>query len=114
MARFFLHSAHGDCAFLGRRLVDEGHEVSLYVADPTAKDLARGLVPLSPSPVVPRDAVVLFDAPGHGRLGQAFRARGHPVIGGNALDDDLELDRAKGTKLMQRVGIAVPATKSFT
>jgi phosphoribosylamine-glycine ligase len=112
--KFYLHSNYGDSLWLARRLLADGHDVLLHVRDEAAKAVGKGIVPLAPTPMPPADATVIFDSSGHGRMGEAFRRRGLGVIGGNPLDAELELDRSRGTQLMQASGIQVPETHSFT
>ena len=110
---FFFWSGDGSLLPLVLRLKAEGHPVSLYVHNLEARDIGRGLVPKTTSPEPPPRSVVIFDGIGHGASGTVFRKQGHPVIGGNSFDVDLEKDRQEGLRVMQQVGIRVPETHPF-
>lgn len=110
---WFFWSVHGETLFLARQLAREGEDVQLYCQSPQARFVGRNIVPRAPSSLVPGGALVLFDVVGKGAQGTALR-RSHRVIGGNPFDRDLELDRTKGTKLMQEIGIAIPETHTFS
>ena len=114
MATFFGISDWGDLLGLFRLLKSEGHTVQLHVKHPEAKDVGRGLVDLAKFPAPPPGAIVIFDHAGAGTLGQQLRAKGHPVIGGNPLDKELDLDRTKGTAHFTAAGIKTPDTHTFT
>jgi phosphoribosylamine--glycine ligase len=111
--KFHFLSEEASSLFLAWRLKHDGHAVTFYhLDDPTRKArVGDGMVKLSPTPEPPKGAIVIFDSTGKGRMGTDLRRRGWKVIGGNPFDEDLELDRASGTKIMQALGIATPKTK---
>lgn len=88
MARFALLTERGGLLWLARRLAAEGHDVTLHVREATT--LALSGLDIQHGSIAPRDATVVFDGTGRGRLGAQLRARGQGVIGGNALDEDLD------------------------
>ena len=109
----FVWSDFGDSLFLAIRLQEEGARVTFYTKKPDAKWVGRGLVNTVSEPKVPEHALVIFDAVGYGAQGAALRKAGHPVIGGNAFDHDLEVDRTAGADIMARAGILIPETHHF-
>lgn len=88
-------------------------DVTFYVDDAEARSVGKGLVPMVDKPEVPAGALVLFDATGMGKHGRALRKAGHPVIGGNPFDEDLEVNRTRGAAIMAAAGIRIPETHPF-
>lgn len=113
MKPFFVWSQFGDSLSLARTLQAEGARVTFYVEDAQAKSVGKGLVPLADTPKIPGGAIVIFDAVKFGKQGAQLRMLGHPVIGGNKLDEQLEVDRGAGAKIMQEAGISIPETHPF-
>lgn len=106
-----LRSADGSGLPLLLRLHTEGHPVSMWTKAPLSVHVGRGLVSRSAQP--PPGALVLFDATGLDAQAAAFRRAGHLVIGGNVFERALELDRAKGARIMRDSGIRIPDTFPF-
>lgn len=94
----------------------EGAQVWIYIKDTFARKVGEGLVPhvdslesgLSKNP-----DVILFDLNGDGPTADKLRKDGWKVIGGGALLDRLEMDRAYGAKVAKQYGIKVPKTVEF-
>lgn len=111
MARFHFASGDGSALPLAVRLKRDGHDVTWHVRDKATREIGKGLVPHAAEP--PAGAVVIFDTTKRGAEGRALRARGFRVIGGNPFDEDLELDRAEGQRIMRVAKIATPPTFPF-
>ncbi|HYZ62301.1 MAG TPA: hypothetical protein VE650_07585, partial [Acetobacteraceae bacterium] len=62
---------------------------------------------------VGRDGLVLFERVGDGARQDRLRAEGYHVIGGSALGDRLEYDRAYGQSVLREVGVATAEARSF-
>ena len=113
MAEFFIYSECGDGAFLARRLISEGHRTRLYVKDPKAKNVYRGLVALAASPNPSTREICIFDMVKYGAYADQLRRRGHKVIGASRFADQIEIDRTYGSQVMKDIGIKIPETVSF-
>lgn len=111
--KFFLWSDSGEAAFMLERLQREGHKVRMYAKDKNAKDVYRGIIPLTSSTYPTKDEVVLFDMVGFGSRADSLRSGGIRVVGASKLADLMELDRTLGTSMMKEVGIRTPETHSF-
>jgi phosphoribosylamine--glycine ligase len=104
------------------RLIAEGHEVRITVSEPLASGTMRGLIPragdwreeLSWVREGDSDGLVLFEATGFGALQDELRKDGFQVIGGSALGDRLESDRAYALKLLHEQGLNIASTAEFT
>src|SRR5688572_3020150 len=91
-----------DLGSLYMRLLAEGHEVRVTVSEPLAQGTMAGLVPrvddwraeLEWVRAAGPDGVVVFEAVGFGALQDELRRNGFNVVGGSALGDRLEDDRA--------------------
>ena len=99
-------------------LMREGHEVRVGALDPPEKWAFGGII----APVadwraelgwVGRDGIVLFEGVGRGAIQDALRADGYRVIGGSALGDRLEMDRAFGQAALGEAGLQVAASRGF-
>lgn len=103
------------------RLLAEGHEVRVSVSEPLANGTMRGLVPrahdwreeLTWVREAKSDGLILFEATGFGGLQDQLRKDGFNVIGGSALGDRLESDRAYGLDLLHAQGLKIAPTKEF-
>ncbi|MET0343349.1 MAG: phosphoribosylamine--glycine ligase [Polyangiales bacterium] len=112
------HNALGD---LYLRLLERGHEVRVYMSDAEAHDILAGLVPrcddyraeLAWVRAAGDDGIVLFECTGYGALQDTLRAEGYRVVGGSALGDRLELDRAYGQSVARALGMSTAATHAF-
>ena len=109
---FHLWSADGSSLPLALKLKGEGHLVTFSVHAKGGRSMGKGLVPIVAQP--PKDSIVIFDCIGHAAEGTRYRALGHKVIGGNALEKTLELDRPKGAALARSLKMQVPPTFPFT
>jgi len=99
-------------------LMREGHEVRVHAGDPSYAGCFAGLL----DPVanwraelgwVGRDGLVLFEKVGRGAEQDTLRAEGYQVIGGSALGDRLEYDRAFGQAMLQDAGLQIATSYPF-
>jgi phosphoribosylamine--glycine ligase len=99
-------------------LMREGHEVRVYAGDPAYAGCFEGLVERVPDwkaelGWVGRDGFVLFERVGDGATQDKLRAQGVQVIGGSALGDRLEYDRALGQAVLRGAGLRTADTHAF-
>lgn len=111
MAVFHFDSGDGSALPLAYRLKRDGHQVTFRVSDQKTAGIGKGVVPYSEKP--PQGAVVICDVTGKGAEGKRLRSQGFRVIGANTFDEDLELDRAEGARIMRVGGIKTPPTFPF-
>ena len=106
-------SKSGDALPLAIKLADK-HRVKFYVKKKGSR-MGEGLVKMVPSwrPHLKSADFVIFDMVGLGSLADLMRRKDKIVLGGGVFNDLIELDRQKGTELMQKAGITVPETWSF-
>ena len=99
-------------------LLREGHDVRVHAGDPSYAGCFGGL--LDPVPDwraeldwVGRDGIVLFEKVGLGAEQDALRQAGYRVVGGSALGDRLEYDRAFGQAVLRDAGLPVASIHAF-
>lgn len=110
-----------DLGSLYLRLLGAGHEVRISVSEPLAQGTMAGLVPrvddwraeLDWIREAGRDGVVVFEAVGFGALQDELRRQGFNVIGGSALGDRLENDRAFAFDQLGRHGLKIAPVREF-
>ena len=115
--RFAIISNEATGLSLWRRLVDEGHEVLVWIAPTRLRKVGLGLVPVTGSfealaawGMQYRDTVFLFDCSGQGEKADFLRKRGHLVLGGGMFCDDLEGNRHWGEQIALDAGCKTPQT----
>jgi phosphoribosylamine--glycine ligase len=97
-------------ASLCHRLIREGHQVKAHVADPSARDVLKGLVARvrdlkNGLEWVGRDGLIVCDDIGFGELQGDLRTKGFSVFGGCEAGDRLELDRPYCQAILARHGL---------
>ncbi|MBC7794102.1 MAG: phosphoribosylamine--glycine ligase [Clostridia bacterium] len=112
--RFLGVSETCDLGSLYLRLIEDGHDVHVAIADKAALGTMSGMVPrvddwraeLPWIREAGREGVILFESvsEGLGSLQDALRQDGYQVIGGSAYGDRLENDRAYGQDLLASLG----------
>ena len=113
-----------DLAALYLRLQDEGHQVRVAISEPGARSTLAGMVEqvsdwraeLEWVREAEGEGVILFEAvsEGFGALQDKLRADGFQVIGGSALGDRLENDRAYAQALLAEHGFPAGHVHEFT
>ena len=100
-------SRYGDCLALAQRMADEGHDVSVALLD-VPKHMGEGLVEhVDPwNAGLDEPTIILFDAPGRGRMAEGLAKQGHAVFGSSPLADSLETPTF-GRQVAQSCGILI-------
>ena len=104
------------------RLQRAGHDIRVCVRDEDARDTCEGLIPIVNDwktslgwvRQAGTEGLILFETAADGALQDELRRDGLQVIGGSALGDRLESDRAFGQKVMAEVGMQVAPVHAFT
>ena len=99
-------------------LLREGHEVRVYAGDPSYAGCFEGVLEKVPDWEAElgwagRDGMVLFERVGVGPQQDRLRAEGYRVVGGSALGDRLEYDRAFGQETLRAAGLNTAPGFSF-
>jgi len=107
----------GDTVDLGDmylRLIAEGHEVRVFAADPDAREIMGGMLTFVPDDRAAlewvRGGLVVFESASRGALQDELRRDGFRVVGGSAIGDRLEQDRAFGQAVLRDAGLSTLAT----
>jgi phosphoribosylamine--glycine ligase len=115
--RFLGIGKGNDLADMYLRIQQRGHDVRVYVGDPQARDIFRGMLTFTDDwqreLEWARDGILIFEGIGWGETQDALRKRGFHVIGGSALGDRLETDRAFGQDVLRRIGLSTAASHEF-
>ena len=121
--RFALYSVRGGNLWLHKRLVDEGHEVLVYIDKENGKNsqhVGDGIIPktlnLGEWTQFARHAgtISLFDFTGKGELADRLRSAGCFVVGAGEFCDRLENDRPFGEAFAEAHGIQAPPSYRFS
>ena len=117
----------GDTCDLGAlymRLLADGHEVKVHVADPMAQGTMAGFVEHTPNwenelDWLKRgsgDGIILFEnvARSRGALQDRLRSDGFHVIGGSAYGDRLENDRGFAQRVLHDIGLQTARVAEFS
>lgn len=115
----------GDSCDLGAlymRLLADGHEVKVFVAEPLAQGTMAGLVEHTSSWESELDwvkasgGIILFEnvAQARGELQDRLRKDGFHVIGGSAYGDRLENDRAFAQRVLSDIGLQTAKVVQFS
>ena len=115
----------GDAVDLGDmylRLQAAGHEARVYASDSDAHDIMQGMLPFTDDwrkevdwiREAGEDGVILFETASRGEIQDELRKDGFNVIGGSALGDRLETDRAFGQSVLRDAGLRTAASHEFT
>lgn len=121
--RFLGIGDYCDLSSLYMRLIEEGHEVKVFISEPLCHGTMSGLVPrvddweaeLAWVKEVADEGIVLFEnvADGRGAKQDDLRAAGYQVIGGSAFGDRLENDRAYAQNVLKSIGMQVAPVFEF-
>ena len=99
-------SLSGDLAWSVKK---DGHEVKMYIKDPSDQDVYEGFLDRVEKWEDYKDwaDIIIFDDVGFGKAADQLRKDGKLVIGGSEYTDRLEDDREFGQEEMRRVGMSV-------
>src|SRR5689334_13432138 len=115
--RFLGIGKGNDLADMYLRLQQRGHDVRVFVGDPEARDIFRGMLTFTEDwerdLEWARDGILIFEGIGWGETQDALRRKGFHVIGGSALGDRLETDRAFGQEVLRGMGLLTAASHPF-
>jgi len=114
----------GDYAELGSiylRLIEDGHDVRVYIAEPGAHDVLAGMIARTHSweaeldwvREAGDDGLIVFEDAGRGELQDRLRRDGYHVLGGSAIGDRLEQDRELGQTCLRDAGLATAPVTRF-
>ena len=103
------------------RLKSRGHDVRVYMSDEESAGVMDGMLHFTPDwkdelewiSSAGNDGIIVFETASDGILQDKLRVKGYNVIGGSALGDRLESDRAYGQKVLQDHGIRTAAMHEF-
>ena len=115
----------GDTVDLGDmylRLQSAGHDVRVYAGDAEAQDVMRGMLQFTDDWQRERDWIraagsdgaILIETASLGETIDDLRREGFNVIGGSALGDRLENDRAYGQSVLGELGMPTAGSHEFT
>jgi phosphoribosylamine--glycine ligase len=112
-----------DLGALYLRLIEEGHDVRISIANPLCHGTLAGLVEQVPDWIaelpwiraVGNDGIILFEnvAKGRGEAQDALRCDGFNVIGGSAYGDRLENDRGYAQRVLADIGLSTAGFWEF-
>jgi phosphoribosylamine--glycine ligase len=115
----------GDTVDLGDmylRLQSAGHDVRVYAGDAEAQDVMRGMLQFTDDwqreldwiRAAGSDGALLIETASLGETIDDLRREGFNVIGGSALGDRLENDRAYGQSVLGELGMPTAGSHEFT
>ncbi|MEO7367237.1 MAG: phosphoribosylglycinamide synthetase C domain-containing protein [Gemmatimonadaceae bacterium] len=95
------------------RLMEEGHEVRVYMSDDDSAGVMHGMIEFTSDwqkelgwlREAGSDAVILFETASKGETQDSLRRDGFNVMGGNALGDRLETERDFGQQVLSDLGL---------
>lgn len=120
MKILFISSANMMATHIAYKMVQEGHDVKLFIDDEDRKESFNNLVPKTNdwrSELAwlgkESDSLIVFDDIGYGIEQDELRSQGYSVFGGSALADKLESDRQYAHDIFTKYGITTVLTKDF-
>jgi phosphoribosylamine--glycine ligase len=121
--RFLGIGDYCDLGALYLRLIEEGHEVRVFIGNPLCRGTLGGLVEQAADwhdelewiRAAGRDGIILFEnvAKNRGALQDELRVQGLGVIGGSAYGDRLENDRAYAQQVLSAAGLPIARMWEF-
>lgn len=109
-------SKNGDGLGIAQKLVEEGHEVNVWIKEPGFKFAGMGIVNRVTGwrPHLPSADFVIADMVGFGNIAKTLDKFEVMHFGFNEIADTVELDRSKQMELFRKVGISIPETHEFS
>lgn len=103
------------------RLIARGHEVRVHMSDPASEGVMQGMLPFTSDwrnelewiRAAGDEGMILFENISEGKTQDELRAQGFKVIGGSALGDRLEADRAYGQDVLRQADVETIPTHEF-
>ena len=103
------------------RLKNRGHDVRVHMSDGDSEGVMDGMLHFTSDwrdelewvRAADNDGIIVFETASDGILQDELRMQGYNVIGGSALGDRLESDRAYGQKALRDHGIQIAVTHEF-
>jgi phosphoribosylamine---glycine ligase len=121
--RFLGIGDYCDLGALYLRLIEEGHEVKVFIGDPLCQGTLAGLVAQASDwrdelewiRAAGREGILLFEnvAKNRGALQDDLRRQGFWVVGGSAYGDRLENDRAYAQRVLSAAGLPIARVREF-
>ncbi len=120
--RFLGVGEYNDLAAMYHGVAARGHEVRVFVEDEACRDVFGGMLEFTGDwraelgwvRDAGEDGVILFESAVRGSEQDALRREGFQVIGGSALGDRLEADRAFGQDVLRGAGLHTAGSHSFS
>ncbi len=108
-------SGWGCAVPLAMHMQESGHDIRFWIKDKGSEDVGDGFVPKVKDyePSVSWADLVICDDTRFGKINDAIREKGIPVIGGTKMTDALEDDRGMGQRLFKSAGFTVLESKEF-
>ena len=103
------------------RLIAEGHEVRVHMSDEKSHDVMQGMVnfvadwqsQLQWIREAGPEGIIVFETATLGDTQDVLRREGFNVVGGSALGDRLESDRAFGQSILESHGLCTARSREF-
>lgn len=113
--KILILSKEGNGVSLGWRLRQEGHDVTMWIRDPSCQKVGDGFVTKTSNwlPLKKESQLIIFDFFEMGEVSESLKKEGFVVWGGNKWSDEIELDRGKGQALFKEVGMKTSPSKEF-
>jgi phosphoribosylamine-glycine ligase len=110
--KILMLSLGGDGAVIAHQLSREGHSVDLWIKEKDYAKTLQGVVNRVESfrPYVAKADFVICDMVGFSQYASMFRSLKKPVLCCNEVADVLELDRVRGIKMAEKIGMSMPIT----
>ena len=103
------------------RLIAEGQEVRVHMADEDSHDVMQGMISFVPDwqsqlqwiREAGEDGIIVFETATSGAVQDDLRREGFNVVGGSAVGDQLESDRAFGQSILASHGLSTAHSREF-
>lgn len=105
----FLFITRGGLLSAAKRVSLEGNSVSVF--NPEGGANGDGYVHVVDTLDLKPDSVVVFDAPGYGKLAESLRREGWPVVGGSLLGDAIDKNYVQNLALLRLSSIEHPVSR---